>query len=81
MNCESLTRWGKLKSDLSSRDLNVSRYKQRLKIADRRRKDPTYKLNFFNKQLSKRCLIGMSQTVIFMIIRLVTLSVNIFLCN
>jgi hypothetical protein len=38
-------------------------------------------LNFFNKQLSKRCLVGMSQTVIFMIIRLVTLSVNIFLCN
>jgi hypothetical protein len=28
---------------------------------------------------SKRCHVGMSQTVIFMIIRLVTLSVNIFL--
>jgi hypothetical protein len=38
-------------------------------------------VDFFNKQLSKRCLVGMSQTVIFMIIRLVTLSVNIFLCN
>jgi hypothetical protein len=36
-------------------------------------------LKFFNKQLSKRCHVGMSQTVIFMIIRLVTLSVNIFL--
>jgi hypothetical protein len=40
-----------------------------------------YSWFFFNKQLSKRCLVGMSQTAIFMIIRLLTLSVNIFLCN
>jgi hypothetical protein len=36
-------------------------------------------LKFFNKQLSKRFHVGMSQTVIFLIIRLVELSVNVFL--
>jgi hypothetical protein len=38
-------------------------------------------LKFFSKQLSKRCHVGISQTVMFMIIRLVTLSVNIFLMS
>jgi hypothetical protein len=37
-------------------------------------------VDFFNKQLSKGH-VGMNQTVIFMIIRLVTLSVNIFLMS
>jgi hypothetical protein len=38
-------------------------------------------IEFFYKQLSERCHVGMSQTVIFMIIRLVTLSINIFLMS
>jgi hypothetical protein len=38
-------------------------------------------LHFFYKPLSKRCHVGMRQTVIIMIIGLVTLSVNIFLMS